>query len=83
MPRLDWFKLPQEFQGSCYLAADTSSIQKYLTPNQTANPNEAEDTNLQCDHENQQQEQVLPQIPTRKVCITINIIDMYSKALYA
>ena len=35
-PGWDWYKLPQHFQGSSYLSADTTAVQKYLSP---ANPN--------------------------------------------
>lgn len=65
-PGWDWLKLPHEFQGSCYLSADTTSVRQYITPNETAKLGES------CDQEkdqicDQQQEQLLPSIPTIKV----------------
>lgn len=60
-PDWGWFKLPPNFQGSCYLSADTISVNKFLTPNHAENAVDETETI------NDQSDQPLPQIPTKKV----------------
>ena len=64
-PDWDWSKLPHDFQGSCYLSADISSVQKFLTPNEAP---DLERCDQEMDQPCDQQEQSLPPIPMKKVC---------------
>ena len=31
-PEWNWLRLPQSYQDSCYLSADTSAVQQYINP---------------------------------------------------
>ena len=68
-PGWDWFKLPLEFQGSCYLSADTNAIDKYLTPTETSETAElVKPISQEMDQSlDQKQEQILPSIPIKQV----------------
>lgn len=85
-PGWDWFKLPQQFSGSCYLSADTTAVKKYLTPANT-NQEGAICNDGGCST-NQESQHPLPQIPTKKVhaCMHLyslkNTIIIYHAILY-
>ena len=62
-PGWNWFKLPEQFQGSCYLSADNGSVQKFLNPHQTEDINSP----MNNDDLNDSQGHPLSDIPRVKV----------------
>ena len=67
-PDWNWLRLPQSYQDSCYLSADTAAVQQYINPTKEEHcVNEAYsdvvDNEADCDYTSP----CLPPIPKRKV----------------
>ena len=67
-PDWNWSRLPQSYQDSCYLSADTTAVQQYLDPTKeehrmNQSHSEVVDDDTDCDNTSP----CLPLIPKRKV----------------
>jgi len=68
-PDWNWLKLPQSYQDSCYLSADTAAVQQYIDPTMKEHHMNQSHPDVVNDAEFDYTSPCLPPIPKRKVIL--------------